>query len=380
VRATTAAAALLAVSVAALLLGPLGHGWGFVDLAVYRQAGTGVVHGARLYDLRFPGDLAFTYPPFAGLLAAALSEGPLRPEEVLFTGASIALLVWALHSALALAHVRNRLPLALAAAAVALWLEPIWTTLRYGQIDLLITALVLYDMNRRRGFALGVATALKLTPAIFILYWALTRRTRAALTALATFAVTVAVGFVALPRDSAQFWGGAFAQPGRVGRIENAANQSLRGALARVLHSLSVGPWWAVAALAVGVLGMWLAVRAGDDGVGFCLCALTGLLISPVSWSHHWALIVPAVLILGVDAWRAGAWGRVLVLCAVLAVAFAHVIWWVPIGLHRHAELHLGPAGLLAADAYVIAGLGALLYAAWCHLSRRPAILPLDRT
>ncbi|HYB23071.1 MAG TPA: glycosyltransferase 87 family protein, partial [Solirubrobacteraceae bacterium] len=267
---------------------------------------------------------------------------------------------------------RERLALALLVAAAAVWLEPVWTTLRYGQVDLLIATLVVWDLSRAddarlQGVGIGLASALKLTPAIFVVYLLLSRRTRAAAVSAATFLASVALAYVALPGDSREYWGGAFAEPDRVGRIENAANQSLRGALARLLHTTAVSGLWLGCAAAVAILGITLALaaaRRGDQARGFALCALTGLLVSPVSWSHHWVLAVPALALLALDAHRRRSIA-LLIACALVAiVAYAHVIWWVPIDHPLHSELHLDALQLLFADAYVLAGLAALAAAA----------------
>ena len=254
-----------------------------------------------------------------------------------------------------------------------MWLEPVWTTLRYGQVDLLIATLILYDLSRPdssrwKGAGIGLATGLKLTPAIFALYLLASRSYRAARVALAVFAGTIVFGFVVIPGDSLEFWGGEFIDPQRVGRIENAANQTLRGAYARLLHSTSIEAWWLSTAAIVALVGLALAVHAsrrGDEVRGFSLCAISGLLISPISWSHHWALAVPALLLFAVDAvrrrWLAGIGAVTL---AVL-VGYSHVIWWVPVNHPRHSELHLDPVQLLFADAYVLLGLAALVAVAW---------------
>jgi hypothetical protein len=375
----TACAALYAGSIVALLLSHMGRGWPFVDLDVYRRGGEAVLGGRGLYGLRFPGALAFTYPPIGALLFTALVPLRMSVLEPLFTGASMVLLPVTFMLALRLAPARERLTrgraacVALIAAAGALWLEPVWTALRYGQIDLLIAALVLYDLSRdgrRRwqGLATGLAAGLKLTPAIFVVYLLLTRRSRAAALALVTFAATVVIGFALIPRDASTFWGGAFADPSRVGRPENAANQSLRGAYVRLLHSLSVSPVWVLSAIAVGALGMALAARAGrsgDDVRGFSLCALTALLISPVSWSHHWALAAPALLLLGWSAVRVRSRVGLLAFALAAAVGLSHVIWWVPVNHPPHSELHLDVLQLLYANAYVLIAVLVLLTAAW---------------
>jgi alpha-1,2-mannosyltransferase len=385
--------ALYASSVAALFAGPLGHHWPFVDLAVYRLGGQAVLNGAHLYALRFPGDLAFTYPPLSAMAFAPLAVLSLGLLEPLVSAGSIVLLPMALGFALRLAPLPSRIGreeaarLALLAGAAVLWLEPVWTTLRYGQIDLLIATLILYDLsrpdaNRWKGAGIGLASALKLTPAIFAAYLLLTRRYRAVAVSLAVFAATVIAGFAALPRDSTEFWGGAFIDPGRVGRIENTANQALRGAYARLLHSPNVELWWLATAALVAAIGMLLAIRAGrrgDDVQGFSLCALTALLISPVSWSHHWVLAIPALLLLAMNSlWRRWPAGLAFAGLAAL-IGYSHMIWWVPVNHPAHSELHLDPLQLIYADAYVLLGIGALAAAAWRAWSpaRRLAESPL---
>ena len=372
-------AALYACSIVALRLSHVGQGWPFVDLGVYRQGGAAALDGRSLYDLRFPGALAFTYPPAAALLFTGLVPLRMAVLEPSVTAVSMLLLPVTLALALRLRPAREWLTraqaicLALAAAAGALWLEPVWTALRYGQIDLLIAALVLYDLSRDQrcrwqGAGIGLAAGLKLTPAIFAVYLLLTRRVRAALVSLGVFAVTVALGFALIPNDARAFWGGAFLDSSRVGRAENAANQSLRGAYVRVLHSLGVDPLWMLTALAIGVLGITLAAQAGrrgDDVRGFALCALCGLLISPVSWSHHWVLAVPALVVLGWSALRAFSVTRLLACAAVVAVGLSHLIWWVPINRPPHSELHLNPPQLLFGDAYVLIALAVLAGAAF---------------
>ena len=374
-------AALYALSIGVLLTSHLGHGWGFGDLAVYRVGATAALHGAPLYRLRFPGALAFTYPPIAALLFTGLTLPSAGTAELLLSAASLLALPAMLGFSLRLAPVpswlgrRDAARVALLAAAAAIWLEPVWTTLRYGQIDVLLAALVLYDLSRpdsarSKGVATGLAIALKLTPAIFALYLLLSRRYRAAACATAVFAATVALGFAALPGDSREYWGGAFADSGRVGRVENAANQALRGTYARVLHTLDVQTVWLLSAVAVGVAGLALAAaaaRRGDEAGGFCLCALTGLLVSPISWSHHWTLAVPALLLFALGSLRRRSRAGLLASAVIALIALAHVIWWVPVNHPRHSELHLDALQLVYADAYVLTGLAALALGAYAR-------------
>jgi len=113
---------------------------------------------------------------------------------------------------------------------------------------------------------------------------------------------------------------------------------------------------------------MLLAVRAarrGDDAVGFSLCALTGLLVSPISWSHHWVLAIPALMLLALDAQRRGWLAGVAAAAVALAIGCSHMIWWVPVNHPRHSELHLDALQLVWADAYVLLGLATLGVAGW---------------
>ncbi len=373
------AAALFVCSVAAFLCSPLAWGWSFVDLEVYRGGGAAFLDGARLYQLHFHGFLDFTYPPFAAMTFTPLTLAPLAVLKPLVTIVNLALLPLILRLALRLAPVSGWLTgeqatrLALVGAAAAVWLEPVWSTLGYGQINLLVAVLVLGDLtqsdgSRCKGVLVGLASGLKLTPGIFVVYLLLTRRYRAAAVSLATFGATVGLSFALAPREASDFWGGAFADPTRVGRIENAANQSVRGAFARLLHTLNVDRWWLATALVVAGAGLLLAARAGrrgDEACGFSLCALTGLLVSPISWSHHWTMAIPVLLLFAVRAHR---WRRPAALAAAGAVAvigYSQLIHWVP---HPHpgplhAELHLDAAQLLAADAYVLLALLAVALA-----------------
>ncbi len=370
------ALALFACSVAVFLASPLAWGWSFVDLEVYRGGGQALLDGTRLYHLHFLGFLDFTYPPFAAVAFTPLTLAPVGVLEPIVTAVNIALLPVVLRFALRLAPVGAMLSgeqatrLALVAAGAAIWLEPVWSTLGYGQINLVIAALVLGDLARpdsarTKGVAIGLATGLKLTPGLFAVYLLATRRYRAAAVSLAAFAATVAAGFAVAPQAAADYWGGAFADAGRVGRIENAANQTLRGAFARVLHTLDVGTWWLGTAVVVGAVGLALAARAGrrgDDAGGFSLCALTGLLVSPISWSHHWVLAIPVLLLFAVRRDRAGRRWTLAAAGLAAAIGYSQLIHWVP---HPHpgplhAELHLDFVQLLAADAYVLIALVAL--------------------
>ena len=383
------AAALYAVSMLLLYLTPMGDNWNFVDVFVYRQGGLAVLHDQRLYVASFNhGQLPFTYPPASALLFTGLGLVSDWVARILATVASLCLLPLALRFALRLTPFSRWLSadeatrLALAGAAGALWFEPVWTTLRYGQINVLIAALILFDLgraegHRTKGVAIGLAAGLKVTPLIFVVYLALTGRLRSAGTALATLAGTIALSFLVVPQDAWTYWAHDVLNDGRPGKVENAADQNLRGALSRVLHTEQVEGVWLTAALITAVVGLILAVRAwrrgGDEANGYALCALTGLLVSPISWTHHWVEAVPALLLVLLRAYRERRTAVLVGALAAVALGCSQVTWRVPVsGFAGTLELHEHGVQLLASNAYVIAGLIALCWAAYPPEPARP--------
>jgi alpha-1,2-mannosyltransferase len=368
-RDLVAAGATLAVSVGLYLVLRWFTEPSLIDLRVYLGAANAVGDGSFLYDFAHPvSNLHFTYPPFAALVLLPLTTLPFPVAATAVVAGSIALLVVALRFTLALPPLdrlversggrRRAWQLALLGGAAGLWLEPVITTLRYGQSNLVILAVVLADLSRPdrsrwKGVGIGLVAGFKLTPGIFAVYLLLTGRIRAALVSGGVFLATVALGWLLLPQESRLYWGGTLADGTRVGRIENAANQSVRGGLARALHTADVETLAMVLSALVAVLGMVLAVRLGrrgDEVRAVLACAFTGLLISPVSWSHHWVWAVPLLFALGVEAVARHRVGALVAVLAGFLVFASESIWWVP---HRdHAEFHLAPGQQLLALAY----------------------------
>lgn len=380
---TWSAGAAYAASAAACCLLAARSQANFVDLHVYRMGGAAVLHGRDLYQLRFAW-LSFTYPPFAAVVFTALAAVPWGVAAAVLTGASAVALPVALYMALRLPRPRREpaalvWPLALAAAVVAIWLEPVRTALGYGQVDILVALAVLYDLtrpdtSRHKGAAIGLAAGLKLTPAIFVAYLLITRRYRAAATAAAVFAGTVAVGFAVLPVSSVWYWAGRFANPGRVSQIQDPENQSLLGALARTMHTADVLPVGVPLAAVVAVAGLALAAaaaRRGDEALGFSLCAITGLLVSPISWTHHWVIAIPALPVAGLAVYRAYRAGNM----AAAGLGHAGIMGVAVIGWDRLARnlpganwLDLSTKALMHSVAYVLIGLLVLALAAGYRL------------
>ncbi|MGW1601789.1 glycosyltransferase 87 family protein [Streptomyces eurythermus] len=314
--------------------------------------------------------LPTTYPPFAALLFTPLSLPDTALLRTLATAGNLALLVVFVRLSLKLVgHARVRTVWWVSAAAV--WCEPVWTTVRYGQINLLLAVLVLWDLTRRpaaghdrwSGLGLGLAAAVKLTPAlfpVFLLTTGLADRLRGgrggpwlrhARGAAVAFTGATLLAAAVLPYDSWRFWTRMVFRASRVGLAEDTGNQALRGILARVLHTPDPVAVWAAAAAVLTALGLTVAVRAESRGRrawAVCACAVTALLVSPVSWTHHWVWCVPLVLLLWTSGQRAAALGTLLVF-------WSYIPWWVPHGPGR-PELHLGGVPLLLSAGYGVAG------------------------
>ena len=353
---------VVSLAVAAAVAGAIRGG--FKDLLVYQYAGRWLLDGLSVYDLRDPvNDLPFTYPPFGAVAAVPLSWLPAWLAAALWTGASVAALaVVVVLVRRALGHpTSGRLVAALTVGALAL--EPVWQTLTFGQVNLLLMLAVLVDLlhpeRRWSGVLVGITAGVKLTPLVFVVLLVLVGRRTAAGRALATFAGTVVIGFLAMPGPAASYWTDGLLDADRVGPPALAHNQSVYGVLTRLLDGPPSTALWLTFAvpLAVGVLLVGAAWwRRGERVLGTCLAAVSMLLASPVSWSHHWVWAVPVALVL----WERHRWGAV----AWTAVFVARPILWPPWGEHR--EYGWSPAEHLIGNGYVLA---ALIFAAWAAVA-----------
>lgn len=310
-----------------------------LDLDVYRVGAQRVLDGLELYSGHFPivADikLPFTYPPISALLFTPLTALPYTASSVLLTLATITLtwwlLAWTLHSAARLDR-HSAGWIAVGLAAVLIHLSPIHTSVTYGQINVLLMAMVFADAfvvpRRFRGLLTALAVSIKLTPAVFGL-WFLLRKDWGSVIRMGMGTVgATALAWLILPRDSVRYWTETLRETGRIGGEEYALNQSLNGLLyrlrlrARVTEGAGAGEGssagdgggvgdqigkalttandahgtfgahlWLVLvilALIVVALVMLRLLRAEAPIVALCVNALFALLASPVSWSHHW--------------------------------------------------------------------------------------------
>jgi alpha-1,2-mannosyltransferase len=326
--------------------------------------GHAVRNDTRLYLIQAFGHW-FTYSPFAAIVFVPIAAIPLTVARVLWELASVAALAYSCVITLKLAGYRPSRIVVAGVTAAALPLDPMYQTLYLGQINLILLALILTDIwrvahGRDAGIGVGMAAAIKLTPAIFIVFFLLARRTKAAFIAAGTFVFCGLIGFLIAPRASKLYWEQLFFDTRRVG-APYISNQSPYAAAIRIAGGQAhVGTWWVIIPLVFAVTGLAAAtvLARNHDWLGAAAATgTTGLLVSPISWAHHWVWILPALVLLV----RSG--HRVAAAIGYLLFAVAP-FWYTP---HSGGPREYGFHWLLTlvADCYLIAGLVFLGWVAW---------------
>lgn len=294
-----------------------------LDFTVYVTGGQSIIDASgELYSVSVPnGDnpaLMFTYPPAAALLFVLFAPfGPKTGGDIFF-GISLVLTaltaLWLVshfsgkHSAKAVLRDFWLRPAAVLTFGLVAALGPWRETLAFGQINILLFALVMLDFLERRpgwprGLLTGVAAGIKLTPLAFAFYYLVRGDWRGLRNMAFGFLAAFGLGFLILPRESKIYWGELLPDTSRVGGGAYVDNLSIRGAL---LHftgpQAEVTPYWlllSLAAAAAAAVVIRLAVLAGSDLLALAAAALLMLLISPVSWSHHWVWVAVFLPLIG---------------------------------------------------------------------------------
>jgi alpha-1,2-mannosyltransferase len=352
----------------------------YFDLRVYHGAVEWWLAGDPLYSFLLPHTrYGFTYPPFAAVVMTPLAAVSEPVAGLLATVASaviVGVTTWWLVAPVARRAGWSPWYAVGIAIPVIVVSDPVRETIGFGQVNLFIVALVVADVvalrrgGRWAGLGIGLAAAVKLTPAVFVLYLLLTRRWRAAAVAVGACVAATGLAFVVAPNTSLQFWTETVWETSRVGRLDKTSNQSLLGMLARLAAPGAPSRLlWALLVVGVLVVTMRRAVRAyrqGDDLVGITLTGLAGCLVSPISWTHHLYWVVPAAVVL-VDVaagarlsdttpwWvraheRAVARSAAAAVWAMVAVFWSGLIWYVEPtnGMHHRKDLW----GVLGEDTY----------------------------
>jgi alpha-1,2-mannosyltransferase len=376
---------VLAVAIVALLVSLHGH---FLDLEVYRLGVSAWLSGGDLYGVLPPTSagivLPFIYPPFAAVLMVPLAVTGWTVAWVALFIVSMLSLAVTVYAVLRRLWPSGGHAGALAASSavlpLALTLEPVLETFRFGQVNLILMALVAVDclMVRTRwprGMLVGIAAAIKLTPAAFVLYFLLRRDYRAAVTTAVAAALATAVGALAAPVPSGRYWGEGMSSVSGVSGSPFFTNQTFQAVLARAgVGGLEFKAGWVVLSVVVLLLAAPV-IRRAPRPLALMATAGVGLLVSPTSWSHHWVWVAPALLVAGVSAWRARSrlWAAVTgVLAVVFVLAPFHFL---PHDSRAGVELTWSAAQQVIGSCYVSVTMAVyvLLWLTWRHRAAVPA-------
>ena len=373
---------LVAVTVALVMYNLVSfgrHGIGLspyrIDLDVYRIGSLTWLHGGNLYGalprtsagIRLP----FSYPPLAAVVLSPLAAVPMAVAGFALTLASVAL-TWVVLRVFT-RSLSSRLSLWWL-LPVALELEPVRATLNFGQVNIVLMALVAVDCLHTeprwpRGALVGLAAAVKLTPMAFVLFFLIRGDRRAASTAAISCAAGTGAGFILDCRDSVRYWTSVVFNTSRPGSPASVSNQAISGVLARS----GLDPHGQVASAAclalsaalvvAAVIGMRRALACGEPAWALSVNALAALLISPISWSHHWVWAAPALMCLAVTGRRHSWRGGVAAAWAGLALFEVSPMWLLPRS-GTSGELGWAWWEQVIGDTYVIFGAVVLVLAA----------------
>jgi alpha-1,2-mannosyltransferase len=358
-----------------------------VDVDVYlmgaKQVFTGHLYTTYLASPKEP----FTYPPAAALLFLPFTLVSRITAQVIWAVISTILFIGFLVCSLRCTRPdwrRSELILwSLILALPVMVLNPIGMNFNLGQINILLALLVLADLTGRyalkghtipRGIMTGLAGAIKLTPFIFVPFLFATKQFRTGCTALITFVVCGVVMLVVAPSEAWTYWTRYIFDAHRVGGVVYISNQSLRSTLFRFSHGHAPEGLIVVSILLVGIVGLSAAVwayRSSSPLLGILLCAVTGLIVSPITWAHHLVWIVPVVLWLALAHDRP-AFGRIWAALATIWF-WSGPIWRIPHG--SKAELRDSLAQLMVGNSYTIVMVlfvgGTAIMLAFRHRRRR---------
>lgn len=348
-----------------------------LDAEVYRVGARQLLDGLPLYgelppmrqdDIKLP----FTYPPFAALLFVPLAIVPLFTAMLLVHTISVLALLLAcvIGARMIDADIRGSRLLRFAApiALIAILAEPVTSTLGYGQVNNILLAMVVADalLPRTfwpRGMLIGLAAAIKLTPAVFVLFFLVRKDFRAALTAVGSAIAATLIAWAVIPADAYDFWFGALRDPERIGDLTFAHNQSINGVLARLGGpDLAGGAIWMLAVvvtIGIAATAMWFLARAGRITEALLVNALIALLCSPVSWTHHWVWMAVFVPILGILAVRRRDVLLGLIAAVGIVVAWSRPMYYLP--KDDDVEVTWSLLQAIPGNAFVLWGLLALV-------------------
>ena len=313
-RLSAAAPLLLIASIAARLawtyLVPTGAN--FVDLHVYVGGAATLGRPGELYDYVYADQtpdfpLPFTYPPFAAVVFYPLTLVPFGLLALAWQLGIVAALYGVVRTSQRLLTVAPRHDprrVAMLWTAVGIWTEPLRSTFDYGQINVVLVLAVLGAVYSSRwwlsGLLVGLAAGVKLTPAVSGLYFLGARRWGAAVFSAVVFVATVGLSLLVVGDQARYYFTDLLGDADRVGPVGTSFNQSWRGAISRILgYDAGYGPWVLAGIVVTAALALvaWRAVGGAQDRLAaIVIVQLFGLLLSPISWTHHWVWVIPLMI------------------------------------------------------------------------------------
>lgn len=310
-RLSAAAPLLLAVSIAVRLAWTylVPNGANFVDLHVYVGGAEALDGPGALYDYVYAEQtpdfpLPFTYPPFAAVVFYPLTLVPFGVLAFCWQAGIIAALYGVVRLSQRLIDGPGDRRVAMLWTALGIWLEPLRSTFDYGQVNVLLVLAVLWAVLSSRwwlsGLLVGLAAGVKLTPAVAGLYFVGARRWGAAVFSAVIFVASVGVSLLVVGDQARRYFTELLGDADRIGPIGTSFNQSWRGGVSRLLgHDAGYGPAVLVGIVVTAVLAVlaWRAIGGATDRLGAILIVqLFGLLLSPISWTHHWVWLLPLMI------------------------------------------------------------------------------------
>ncbi|WP_018295736.1 glycosyltransferase 87 family protein [Corynebacterium lubricantis] len=301
-----------------------------VDMIIYREGSRAFFSGGEVYSVpMFAGDLAlpFIYPPFGALILGPLTPSWISDDlagDIMIVVSNILLLAclhFAFKELMPKAQAWDRRAVTVVAWVAGMLIEPVWLNQGFAQVNMLLMGLVFLDLVPRkrhlpRGFWIGIAAAIKISPLAMCLYFLLRKDFRAIITTAVTALVATLIAAAVRWDATVEYFSVTLLgmNSGNEFGVDSSyqSNSSIKGVLMRFAESQAqldanstlVNILTIVLSLAVIVAGslLMLALMRRNMTIDAILVnSLVMLLISPVSWSHHWVWLA---LILPVTAWR----------------------------------------------------------------------------
>ncbi|HCD4226822.1 TPA: DUF2029 domain-containing protein [Corynebacterium striatum] len=343
-----------------------------IDMVIYREGVKAYLEGRSMYsEPMMAGDIAlpFIYPPFGALAMVPLTAPDWITHDMAGNIMNVLsdVLVLACLYFIFRALLKDRtwlLPVVSLVWALTMAFEPIRLNNGFAQVNIVIMALVILDLVPRKrwlpqGILIGLAAAIKITPLAMLLYFLLRKELKPILITIGTAAAATLAAAAVRWQAFVEFFTSKLLDMGSGADFGVAtdyqSNSSLKAVVQRLFPSTEsmeangtlINIIWLMLALAVVAVGSLLILALLKRNMlidAQLVTALVMLLISPVSWSHHWvwlALVIP-VFTYRAWTWRTNTWvaGSFL---AVMAAWGAMVItvppkWWFGDSIDVHGQ------------------------------------------